>query len=432
MFKGRGGLLFLLIVVALVVILFLLLRRGGQLPSLLGRREVTPAVPLDLLRFIPPGWEVQTDDQFECNFDDDPELEQLLIYRYNTTSLQKPLQPAGETETFGPFGGVIFDTQSSSLAPQPEPPGAYRPGSVVPYLLLPDFYPGKGEGYLGDTDVELRFFPATERGAPCRAEEINVFGYTYGPLPTRLSIFRWGSREAGYQGAHFAGSARVESNVLPEGGTQITQVTTYNRLLNHRSVLCEVNRYNRVEAANEPSQFAFLSDPEVRTIDFCFGAPPEPVYPEGVVVALLRGRNSGTGEPRSYLLDNARLPEELLLGDEDREVYNILTVGNPNFVVPLPSDGGWCSVEQVGMALAGPAPTVAPTVTPFGTPAGTPAAVPTREYSDRLWCGRERVRVETRILLDSVPRELGWSLISVRPDRPNGGAYWRVQEVELR
>jgi hypothetical protein len=219
MFRGRGGLLFLLIVIALVVILFLLLRRGGQLPSLIGRRETTPAVPLDLLRFIPPGWQVQTDDQFECSFDDDPEPERLLIYRYNTTTLQKPLQRAGETEIFGPLGGVIFDTQSSSLAPQPEPPGAYRPGNVVPYLLLPDFYRGKGEGYLGDTDVQLRFFPPAVSGPTCVTEEINVFGYTYGPLPTRLSIFRWLDREAGYQGFHFAGSARVDSNIVPKVAT---------------------------------------------------------------------------------------------------------------------------------------------------------------------------------------------------------------------
>lgn len=430
MFKGKGGLIFLLIVVALVVIVFLLLRQGGQLPSLLGRGEATPAIPLDLLRFIPPGWEVQSDDQVECDFDDDPELERLLIYRYNTTTLQKPLEPAGETEKFGPFGGAIFDTQSSSLAPQPEPPGAYRPGNIVPYLLLPDFYPEKGEGYLGDTDVELRLFPVTERGAPCRADEINVFGFTYGPLPTRLSIFRWQSREEGYQGVHFAGNARVESDIMPEGGNQISQVTTYNRLLNHRSVLCEVNRYSRVEAPNSPAQFAFLSDPP--TIDFCFDAPPEPVYPEGIAVALLRGRNSGTGQPTDYLLENAILPEELRLDDPSREPYNILSVGNPSFVVPQPSDGGWCTVEQVGMALAGPAPTVAPTVTPFGTPPGTPTVAPTREYTDRLWCGRERARIETRIELDGVTREVDWSLISVRPDRPDGGVYWRVQEVDLR
>lgn len=244
MFKGRGSILFLLIIIAIAVIVFLLIRRGGQLPSLLGRRQAEQVVPLDLQRFIPADWIVQGDDQFECSFDDDDDLERLIIYRYNKTQLQVPLQRAGELETFAPFGGVIFDTQASPLEPQPNAPGAYRPGNVVPYLLLPDFYPGKGEGYLGDTDVQVRFVPAAESGQNCRTTEIQVFGYTYGPLPTRLSVFQWAGREAGYQGVHYAGSARVDHEAQPTTGV-ISRITTYNRLLNHRSVLCEVNSYVR-------------------------------------------------------------------------------------------------------------------------------------------------------------------------------------------
>jgi hypothetical protein len=425
MFKGRGSIIFLLIVIALAVIAFLLIRRGGEFPSLLGRRQADTIVPLDLQRFIPAGWTVQADDQIECDFDGDPDLERLLIYRYNETQIQKPLERAGELETFGPFGGVIFDTQASSLAPQPSPPGAYRPASVVPYLLLPDFYPGKGEGYLGDTDVEVRLVPLAGSDAECAAEETNVFGYTYGPLPTRLSIFRWAGREEGFQGVHFAGNARVESDILPEGSNRITQVTTYNRLLNHRSVLCEVNRYARVDARSAPSQFVFLPDAGVRTIDFCFEPPSEPMYPEGVVVALLRGRNGGTGRPTSYLLNDADdLPPELDLRNENRDPRNILVVGNPQFVVPFASDGAWCTVEQVGLADAGPAPTAVRT--------GTPRPAPTEDYSNRLWCGRERVRVETRVMVEGAPREYGWVLISVRPDASNGGVYWRVQQVEAQ
>lgn len=425
MFKGRG-LLFLLIIIALAIIAFLLLRRGGQLPSLLGRRQAQPAIPLDLQTIIPSGWQPQTDLQLQCDFDGDKQLERLLIYRYNQTTVQKPLEKAGQIETFAPFGGVIFDTQSAELGPQINPPGAYRPGNIVPYLLLPDFYPGKGEGYLGDSRVELRYAPTPKEGADCATTEINVFGFSGYDLPTRLSIFRWQSREAGYQGAHFAGNARVESDILPDGGNYIKQVTTYNRLLNHRSVLCEVNRHKRVGEPEKTAGLTFLDDAAVRTIDFCFEAPAEPMYPEGVVVALLRGQSSGSGQPLPYLLDDAVLPPDLELRGAGRKTYNILSVGNPSFVVPLPSDGYWCRGEQVGAANAGPI--MGPTPTGAANAAATAAATAT--FTNRLWCERERVRIETRVVINGAPRDFGWVLISVRPDAPNGGVYWRVKEVE--
>jgi hypothetical protein len=419
MFKGKGGLLFLLIIIALAVIVFLLIRRGGPLPSLFPRRQAEPTVPLDLQTFIPDGWSVQSEDQLECNFDDDAALEQLLIYRYNQTQAPEPLSTDGEQETFSPFGGVIFDTQTSSLEPQPSPPGAYRPGSIVPYLLLPDFYPGKGEGYLGDTDVQIRYAPEARAGADCSTSEIQILGYTYGPLPTRITVLRWAGREAGYQGVHYAGNARVESNIAPEGGSAISQITTYNRLLNHRSVLCEVNGYVR---PNE-NELAFIADASVRTIDFCFGIPSEPVYPEGVVVALLRGQDGGTGTPTSYLLNNATIPPELPLRDPARPKYNILSVGNPSFVTPLAEQGQWCDAAQVGVPVAAGAPTDPPQGAP--TPSGTPVS------TGALWCGRERVRVETRIIFEGAPLDVGWVLISVRPDEPGGGVYWRIQAVEV-
>jgi hypothetical protein len=419
MFKNRGGLLILLIIIALAVIAFLLIRRGGSFPRLLGPREATPTVPLDLQQFIPAGWTVQAEPRLECNFDDDPDLEQLLIYRYNPTTLQNPLEKAGTTVTYSPFGGVIFDTQTSSLQPQPNPPGAYRPSNIVPYLLLPDFYPGKGEGYLGETSVQIRYAPTPQEGATCATSEINIFGFTNGPLPTRLSVLAWAGRDSGYQGSHFVGNARVESDILPQGGNKITRVTTYNRLLNHRSILCDVNGYVRPSL----SQLAFISDASLRTIDFCFGTPSEPVYPEGIVVALLRGQNSGSGTPSNYLLNDATYPAELDLKNPARKPNNIVSVGNPSWVTPIAIQGDWCTAAQVGTPLAAAAPSSSSPITATSTSVPSP--------SGGLWCGRERVRIETRIILNGQPRDLGWVLISVRPDVPGGGIYWRVQEVEM-
>ena len=360
MFKGRGGILFLFIIIALAVIVFLALRGGLTFPRLFGPPEEEPVIPLDLQTLIPDGWTVQAEPQLECSFDDDPELEQMLIYRYNETSVQIPLQDEGERAIFSPFGGVIFDTQTSSLEPQPSPPGAYRPSNIIPYLLLPDFFPAKGEGYLGESGVDIRYAPSPVTGPECETDEINIFGYDDGPLPTRLSIFRWEGREAGYQGVHYAGNARVESDIPPEGGSPIARVVTYNRLLNHRSSLCEVNAFTRPD----PEQLKFLQDASVRTIDFCFETPSEPVYPEGIVVALLRGNDSGTGTPSSYLLNDAILPPELNLRDPARPLYNILSIGNPAFVSPMASDGAWCTGAQVGVPVAEAAPTDPPADAP--------------------------------------------------------------------
>jgi hypothetical protein len=116
--------------------------------------------------------------------------------------------------------------------------------------------------------------------------EINIFGYTGTNLPTRLSIFRWVDTASGYQGEHYAGNARVESDIQPDGGNQITWVTTYNHLLNHRSLLCDVDSYTRPNT----DVVRFIPDPSKKTIDFCFDLPDDPVYPRRRVAPFSAAR----------------------------------------------------------------------------------------------------------------------------------------------
>lgn len=394
--KGRGVLIFIIIIV-LIVVAYLWLRRGGT-TSTLFTRQPAPAVPVDLQAIIPPGWQVQDQPRLQCDFDGDGQREQLLIYRYNNTTLPQPLQKSGSTTTYAPFGGVIYDTQPDTLKPQPDNPGPYRASNIVPYKLLPDYYPGKGQGYLGETSVTVQYAPPVTNGDACTTTEINVYGFSGGALPTRLSVFRWAGTDAGYQVAHFPGDGRVESTTTTTG--QVDSATTYNRLKNHRSILCDVQGYVRPNL----DVITFIPNAAIQTIDFCFGPPNEPFYPEGVVVAVLRAAPPPTTvDSPSYILDNAQIPAELeFLRDPARKPVSILTLGNPSSVTTLPALGAPCTTDQISTA-----------------------------DKNALWCGRDRVRIETRMMLDGTARDAVWILISVIPNTPNADLYWRVEQVEL-
>lgn len=397
MFKGRGGVVLFVIIIILVIAAVLFLRRGGSLPFF-GRGSQTPTIPVDLQAMVPPGWTVLSDPLVQCDFDGDGLLEWLVFYRYNSTTLPVPLQKAGATMTFAPYGGIIFDTQADTLQPRPDSPGPYRASNVVPYKLLPDYYPGKGQGYLAETGVNVQYAPPIKQGAGCSTTEVNVFGFSGGQLPTRVSVFRWAGVDAGYQVAHFPGDARVNWTTTKQG--QVNGATTYNRLQNHRSVLCEVGGFLRPDL----NSLNFIPNAAVQTIDFCYGAPNDPVYPEGVVVAVLRaGPPPTTAGLTSYFLDDAIVPSELeFLTKPVHDAVNVVALGNPSSVTPVPVRGAPCTTDQIATA-----------------------------DKDQFWCGREHVRVETRIILNGAPRDVVWILISVVPTTPNAELYWRISEVEL-
>ena len=215
------------------------------------------------------------------------------------------------------------------------------------------------------------------------------------------------------------GNARVESDSLPDGGNQITRVTTYNRLVNHRSILCEVNGYIRPDL----QQLAFISDASARTIDFCFDTPSEPVYPEGIVVALLRGTDEWIGN--AVGLPPERRQSAARTGSQEHRGFALQHHLRWQPVV----GGAHCDPGRLVHCGAGRRARGSRCA---HCPAhGRPTPIGTSSPSGALWCGRERVRIETRIILNGEPRDLGWMLISVRPDVPSGGVFWRVQEVEL-
>lgn len=401
MFKSRTG-IYLIILALLLLAGYLLIRRPAGLTRLTGEEA---ELPLDLQRVIPAEWAPIPGQRMQCDFDGDEEQEWLIVYQYDTTEVTRPNQAKDAKVSRGPIGAVIYDAQSTDLPPDPATPTLYRPTYLVPYRLLPDFYSGKGQGYLGETNIERILYPAQVQGKACEATEIAFLGYSDSKLPTRLSIFRWRDRITGYRSFHFVGNARIATAGPTDGAQPITDVTTYDHLENHRSLLCAVRRFWRPDAGN----LDFYEDAAASTVDFCYDAPKDPTYPEGAVVALLRGKNpqpAGDTAPAlpggSYLLPSAIPPFRMDLTSAGRAPIGILSITNPGGVVVDPSGGHECTPAEIGAAAA------------------------------KWWCGRETAQVVTEVAALGLARKITWSLITVTPDQVNAVAHWRVQTLEMQ
>jgi len=407
MLKGRG-LLFIVLLIALAAVVYFLLQ-GGRLPFL--RREPTTDIPLDLRNVIPGDWTRLPGWPRQCNFDDDKEPEWLVVYQYDRTKVLQPNTNNVSVER-GPIGAAIFDTQNNVVPEDVGNPSPYASTFVIPYRLLPDFYDGKGQGYLGETRVEV--IPPIAGDDKCEVAEITVLGYADSPLPTRLSIFRWQDAATGYAGAHFVGDAHVAAEIPLNGEANVQEVTTYNRLDNHRSLLCALRTYKR----SDPQKVIFTERSDAFSVDFCFGAPPDPVYPEGVIVAHVRehpqGSRGATPSPRTkkFLLQAATVPPEIAPSKQTR----IIALTNPASVNRDPAGGHACTSLEVEDGI---------------NPEVTPGPTPTSRPNEGWICGRETATVETELVIGGQVRRVAWQLISIIPKTVNGDIYWRIQAAQV-
>ncbi len=385
--KGRTLAFLLLAIVVAVVALYALRKVTSPAASTARLEHLTP----EMQRLVPPEWE--TLESRKCDFDGDLEEEGLLLYRYDLAPTKKA-EEVGSIMKRGLIGAAIYDSQVASLLVQPATPQPYRPTEIFTYRLLPDFYAGKGQGYIGESKAVPYLFPGTIKNGKCQADELVFLGYSDSSLPTRVSIFRWDSTQNSYLPAHFVGNARVNVNVS-DTKNLITQVVTYNRL-NDRSLLCEVRTYRR---AADAKTISFAEDNAAFSMDFCFDAPGDPAYPEGAVVAYLRG-NKPVAEQKdtamppgdSFALDGASLPADLTLP------IGILSVNHAAAAVSSESGGYQCETRYTGWT--------------------------------GWWCGRETATVITEVGAAGAPRTLTWTTISVVPKDANGDVHWRITEVE--
>jgi hypothetical protein len=386
----------LIIIGVILLILLVLYFLFGRDKS--SEQESQTTLPPSVQRLVPPSWKVITNKA--CDFDGDGQDEWLVVYSYDSVNVQPAGQSSDTKVPVSPIGGAIYDATLESPA-EPDT-SQYQVTSITPYRLLPDFAIGKGQGYLGESVVQTLYFPPITKDGKCKPTEVGFLGYSRGntdfatSLPTHLSLFHWVNKDLGYQGSLFVGNARVDAVIPTEPDKFVTQVTTYN-LVNDRSLLCQMMTYERSEATQ-----ALLVVPGSTTLDFCYGAPADPTYPDGTVAALLRGNKppkSTTDAPmppgESYLLPDVPLPPGLT------PPVSILALTNTASAAPVPGGGHICTPE-------------------YG------------EDGQNWWCGQLATVVTSEVPVNGVVREVAWNMISVSQKDVVAEMHWRITKIMIQ
>ncbi len=406
--KSRGGILLIVFFILLILLVVWLLSRGNGL-NLFGTQQ--GQIPIELKNIVPNNWVLLEQQSEPCSFDDDPDNEWLLLYRYDQTAVPNVYAGGDSQVGYSVIGGVIYDAQVNRAPQEMSNASPYRPALLVPYKLLPDYYTGKGQGYLGENDAKFhKYAPIQEDMAQCRAEELYFLGYSYASLPTRLSIFRWAGRTIGYRGVHFIGNAHVDAPGVVDPAAYVENVTTYNRLANHRSVLCEVRHFKR---EGDLADLRFPEEPDSFTIDFCYGTPKDPAYPEAALIALLRGGDplpEGGPTGPSFLTKNAEVDPRLKPIIDQGQAVRILSVANQGTIAPSPEAGQKCPSAAVVL----------------------PTPPPTDDRADNWWCAAEEAYVEAEIALGSEIYRAVARLISIANEQVTAGVHWRVTRLTLQ
>ena len=404
-----------IILVSLAAVLILYSCLQGRLPS-----TTSSGLPVDLKTIIPSTWTVVPIPIKTCDFDGDSEQEYLIIYSYDPAAVPAalsatPVPPTVPVVGRSLIGGVIYDTQVNRVPQSPGVQSPYRPAFLIPYKLLPDMYGGKGQGYLGQNSVTVNLAPAPANNVPCQAKEITIFGTSYDAPPTNLSIFRWAGDPIGYIAAYFQGDTRLQA-YGPNGSTQptayVVDVYTYDTL-NQRSLLCSVQHYRRGYDPQNPNVMPpgleFVEVKDDYTIDFCYGPPTDPAYPDGVVMALLRGQNPSAPSPTgaSYFMQDAIVPPELQpLKNSPRAPIRTLSISAPGSLGLYPPQGThfiWTPNN--------------------GTPSPTPQV---------WWRSTNTAPVDTEIVVNGQVRQARWTLVSIANEQATSDTHWRISQVELR
>ena len=216
--------------------------------------------PLDLRQVIPENWQPKRLEKI--NIDGDGETEWLLLYRY--TSLPHR-----------PWGGVIYDAQMEACPECPKVKIPDRPAYLVPYRLLPDLGPGKGQGYLGEKGCDFTLY---DTDGDDKNDELAIWGSI--DRPTQLALFRWDGKKNGYRViGFFYGDGGIKTELSQGKGTRIAKVTVRTRL-HDRNEICQKTVYQRREGdftyeLVEGPALAFLTDE----------LPKLPCYPEAAILA---------------------------------------------------------------------------------------------------------------------------------------------------
>lgn len=299
-----------------------------------GQRGGEAALPL--ADALPTSWAPLGQVQ-EVNVDGDGATEYLLLFAYNITE-EAATSPAfffQRPTPLGPIGAVIYDTQvmtgtitATDVNAGDAPPST---NAFIAYPILPSYRRGAGQGFIAD---------------PSQRDAVEIYAVNYGLQTgsgtttadtlilrggeTRLTFTWWQNRTTGYGVTQlFAPGGFEEALYDPfdwtawEGNPQPIRQIIGRHPLHDRNLLCRRFRY-QVETAtgaptvtmtstvsvtptattatttatsttttttgetSTPSPTAALHFLETDLgLQFCYGTPDAPFYPEGVVLAYL-------------------------------------------------------------------------------------------------------------------------------------------------
>ncbi len=405
---GTALTLFLAVVVIGILVSF---RREAPPP------QETPGLNVDLSRLIPQEW-VPIGQLRAVNLDADLQEEYLLFYHYDAGQ-----RPDGSPVP-GPIGATIYD---------PVPPGSFRemdPGTAAsglqPFPLLPSQRPGDGQGFLAPpTQTEAPVYypvsrvlaaeiqtggpPSPPEATPPYDELLVLGGQGSVGRWTHISAFWWHSFEKGYLGVQITAPGGL--HILEWQGearaSPIARVRAYYPQ-HDRSVLCRVSVFVRVLDPEADGEGKVPWRPSVRYVeipqglDFCYGVPESPFYPEGTALAFLQAPQA-----RGDLLAPAPDTGAAL----DDPVQTVLSLGPHRWVDALyypmtpetdPSTPGralttWVQAQMVTLPEA---PQVGSSQSPERT----------------FRC----VRLELRRDLGDPGTGDAWAIVAVRPVEPTG------------
>ncbi len=346
------------------------------LMTLAGCRPSEEKFPVDIKEVIPSTW--KPEELRKVDLDEDGEEEWLLIYRH--TSVPN-----------GPLGGVIYDAQVDISPIQPYLKLPYRPAYLIPYRLLPDLGPGKGQGYLGETRYEIETHDTDGDGDQ---DELVILGYSWEPQPTQVAFFRWGGETVGYElpsSAYFYGDGGIEV-VRPGDGDrgQIEEVIVKEKL-HQRSQICQKTVYRRKRA--EVPDYEKISGP---IMDFTYGIPSRPFYPEAAVLAYYLSLAGGGGSPDDYTTGQGKIAAQDLAKAELGSVRQ----ARSNAVISLTFDDVILE-DNISVYGTGAAPGEASFV----------------------------ARVTASVIMDTVPVEVTWQVVNVSSGKLNEEVTWKLNRI---
>ncbi len=304
------------------------------------RRSTVPNMSINLTELLPAGW-TAVGDVREIDIDDDPALERLVFFSYDQ----------------GPVGALIYDLHEDKgiVTNQGAAVANQSSSSLVRYQILPSYWQGAGQGFIAEPGqaANILVYPvgyaATDgQGAAVTRKELIVRGGL-----TYLTFIWWKSTVEGYGVAQlyapggFQGIDWTDWEREPKPINEITGLYP----LHDRNLLCRKVTYNRADVAPlalpPPTSEAIAYRQDIhykasnRGLDFCDGAPTQPFYPEGVVLAYLLDAKNRTDLLDPALQSSTEItrvqsvidPNRLILVDDVRGQQDI-PIANPMVVAP--------------------------------------------------------------------------------------------------